>query len=101
MEFMYFLTLIDRLKTGPWAEEDEAVIGRHFNHLVSLQEKGKLAFAGRTQVEDDKTVGLVLLFADSLEEAIEMMNQDPAIKENIMTGEIAPFATAIKGQWKS
>lgn len=100
-EYMYFLTLNDRLKKGHWTEEDEAVISRHFNHLVQLEERGELVFAGRTQVDDNKTIGLVLIYANSLEEATEMMNLDPAISEGIMTGEVALFETAIKGQWKS
>lgn len=98
-EYIYFLTLIDRLKTGPWTEEDEAVIGRHFNHLLTLKEKGLLGFAGRTQVDDDKTVGLVLIYAEDIDSAIRLMNEDPSIKEGIMTGEIAPYMTAVKGQW--
>ncbi len=101
MEFLYFLRLIDRLKEGQLTDEDEAVISRHFNHLLTLEKEGKLIFAGRTQVEDSKTIGLVLLYADSLEEATTIMQEDPAIKENIMTGEIAPYMTAIKGSWKS
>lgn len=99
-EYMYFLTLVDRLKEGPWKEEDEKKVGEHFKYLQSLEQDEKLVFAGRTQVEDSKTIGLVLFYAKDESEASLIMSNDPAVKGGIMTAELAPFATAIKGSWK-
>jgi len=99
-EYMYFLKLVDRLKSGVWTKEDESIINDHVSYLSNLKDRKILVFAGRTQTDDENTVGLVLFYANNLEEAEIIMENDPAVSNGIMTGEVVEFSTAIQGQWK-
>lgn len=99
-EFIYFTKLNSRLKKGPWLEEDEQLVSEHFQYLTELKSKGIVIMAGRTQVDDNKTKGIVLFYANSEKEAAQIMENDPAVKGGVMIAELAPFLTAIKGQWK-
>jgi len=96
MEFIYRLTLIDRLFTSEnWTEEDQNIIREHFSHLQSLLLQNKLIIAGKTAGLDPDTIGLVIFQAESLEEANFIMNSDPAIKKGIMTGQVQEYTTAL------
>jgi uncharacterized protein YciI len=96
MDFIYKLILIDRLfKEDNWTDEDEAIVGRHYNHLVSLKEKGKLVLAGKTSGLDKDTYGIVIFQADNLDDAKVIMENDPAIKEGIMTGHLQGYDVAL------
>ncbi len=99
-EYIYFLKLVDRLKSGVWTKEDESIINDHVSYLSKLKDNKILVFAGRTQTDGENTVGLVLFYANSLEEASTTMKNDPAVNNGIMTGEVVEFSTAIQGQWK-
>lgn len=99
MEFLYRLTLVDRLyHEENWTDSEEAIIRRHFAHLQDLQKEGKLILAGKTAGLDLNTIGLVIFKADSLEEATNIMNSDPAIKEGIMTGLVQKYTVALYGK---
>lgn len=99
MEFLYRLTLVDRLFIEDnWTDLDEAIIGRHFAHLQALQKAGKLILAGKSAGLDVDTIGLVIFKADSFEEARIIMNNDPAIKEGIMTGLLQKYTVALYGK---
>lgn len=96
MDFLYRLKVVDRLLVEEnWKEEDEAIIGRHFKHLQKLQSDNKLILAGKTKGLDKDTLGLVIFSADSKEEAEKIMNSDPAIKEEIMTGFLQEYVVAL------
>lgn len=96
MEFIYRLTLIDRLFIEEnWTDQDEAIISRHFQHLTTLKEQGNLILAGKTDGLDTNTIGIVMFQADSMEHAQDIMNNDPAIKEGIMTGFLQKYNVAI------
>lgn len=74
-------------------EEERAVVGRHFEHLVKLHGEGKLLLAGRTQVEEP--IGLKILYADSEAEAWDLVNADPAVQEGVFIPELYPYAVAV------
>ena len=59
-DYVYTLVLIDRLFVEKnWTEKDEAIVSRHFKHLVGLESEGILIFAGKTDGLDPNTKGLV------------------------------------------
>ena len=96
-EYIYFLRLVERLQVdGAWTKEDEEIIKRHVNYLSKLKEEGKLVLAGRTQVSDAETVGIVIVYAKDEDDANSIMSNDPAVKEGIMKSELTPFHTAFK-----
>lgn len=95
-EFVYTLTLIDRLfKEENWTQKDEAIVSRHFKHLVDLEKEDKLILAGKTDGLDPNTKGLVFLQSESIEKAQKIMERDPAIMEGIMTGTLQEFNVAL------
>lgn len=63
--------------------------------IKALLFEGKLVMAGKTIGMDEKTLGIVLLEVESEEEALTIMNNDPAVAEGIMTAELYPYKIAI------
>lgn len=95
MQFIYVLKLIPRLiEDEAWTAEDEAIVGRHFKRLQDLQASGKLILAGRTTNGGDSQFGIVIING-SEDQARQMMNEDPAVKEGIMTAELYPYRVAL------
>lgn len=95
MHHIYILKLISRLVPDEnWTEKDNEIVQRHFYKLQDLQKEGKLILAGRTTQGGEGQFGVVILNADE-EEARQLMNEDPAVKEGIMTAELFPYRVAL------
>jgi len=93
-EYIYKLVLIERLNQDEnWTDEDNQIVNKHFNYLKELLNQNKLILAGRTTNEDK--FGIVIFEAESDESAQEIMNNDPAILNGIMTGELYPYRVAL------
>jgi uncharacterized protein YciI len=60
-----------------------------------MKADGKLILAGKTEGLDNKTFGIVIIEADSKKDAINLMKNDPAVLEGIMTSELYPYKVAI------
>lgn len=94
MQFIYKLQLVPRLKDdNNWTDEDNRIVQEHFEVLKKLLDENKLVLAGRTLTTD--AFGIVILQVDSEEEAKHLMENDPAVKENIMTAELYPYSVAL------
>ena len=61
----------------------------HLNNIDSLHQAGKLVLAG--PFGDDKGGGVFILKAESFEEAIEMCESDPAIKNGRLNYTVRPW----------
>lgn len=95
-QFVYFLKLIPRLlDESNWTPVEEDVVDRHFARLQTLLADGRLILAGRTQNMDPTGCGIVILEVDSEEEARELMENDPTVKEGIMTAQLFPYKVAL------
>lgn len=93
------MILIKRLfKQENWTSNDESVVSEHFQHLKSWSEEGIVVMAGRTTNDDESQFGIVIFHAANKDEAENMMNQDPAIRSGIMTGDLYPFTIALQGK---
>ncbi len=96
MEFLYTLKLVPRLQQNDaWTEQDESIVATHFNTLKKLTEEGIVILAGRTVREAPSDFGIVILETDTEEQAIHYMNNDPGVKQGIMTAELYPFRVAL------
>lgn len=94
LQFLYQLKLIPSLvDDNNWTDKENAIVQHHFEVLQNLEKEGKLILAGRTLNTDP--LGLVILEVDSEEEAIELMNNDPAVKEGIMEAQLYPYRVAL------
>ncbi len=65
--------------------QEELIIGMHFNYLTDLLDEGKLILAARTH---NAKLGIAVFEAGSEEEAKEIMDNDPAIMNNVFTAEL-------------
>lgn len=93
-QFVYILRPVPRLLDDKaWTEQDNTIVGKHFEHLKRLTEQGTVILAGRTL--GDNPMGLVVFEAASEVEARKLMESDPAIAGGIMTGELHPFRVAL------
>lgn len=63
----------------------------HLNNIDSLHTSGKLVLAG--PFGDDKGGGIFILKTKSLEEATEMCESDPAIKNGRLSYKVRPWWT--------
>ena len=85
--YVYKIQLIKRLwDEKHWTKEDEMIIERHFERIKKDVELGKIIHVGKTMIENENGYGLVVFECEDEEKALQYMNEDPAIKEGIMTG---------------
>ncbi|WP_075619615.1 YciI family protein [Paenisporosarcina indica] len=95
-QFIYQLKLIPTLlEEANWTEKENEIVQHHFEVLQSLQQEGKLILAGRTLNTDMSGFGIVILEVDSEEEALELMENDPAVTEGIMEATLFPYRVAL------
>jgi uncharacterized protein len=97
-EFLYKLQLVrgDMLRTGPTAAE-QAVVAEHFAYLQNLHAQGTIILVGRTLTTDENTMGLTIFRAESEDAARKIMNDDPAVKQGVMTATLYPFKVILQG----
>lgn len=95
-QYIYVIKLIPRLLIAEnWTEVEERIVNEHFSYLKEMLSQKKLILAGKTDGLNDKTFGIVIFEANSLEKAHEIMNNDPAIIKGIMIGELFPYRIAL------
>ena len=70
-------------------EEENNIMGIHFQYLKERYEKKKLFLAGPILAEG--TFGVSVFVAESLDEANQFLRQDPAVMAGIMKSEVHPF----------
>lgn len=98
-EFLYKLQLVrgDMLRTGPTPTE-QATVAEHFAYLQDLNAKGVIILVGRTLTTDEHTMGLTVFRAESEEAARQIMNDDPAVKNGVMSATLYPFNVVLRGK---
>ena len=96
-QFIYVLKLIPALyHPQNWTEKEEEIVSRHFAKLQELLGEGKLILAGKTAgIDDEKTFGIVILEVESEDEALAIMENDPAVAAGIMTAQFFPYHVAL------
>ena len=76
-------------------ESESRIVSDHFNYLKRLTESGVVILAGRTQNTDYSSFGIVLLKAETIEAAREIMLDDPAVKNKVFRAELYPYKTSL------
>ncbi len=92
-DYIYLTKLICSTPDVKFSETDEQALSEHFEYLTSLLRESKLHIAGSCT---DYAFGVIIFKAESLAEAENIMNNDPAIKRKIMTGELHEFRISLK-----
>jgi uncharacterized protein YciI len=101
-QFLYTThpTRVEMLTHGPTPEED-ATVGRHFDYLKDLAERGVVLLAGRTQTRDAQAFGIVIFRAESEDAARSIMKHDPAVADGVMRGTLYPYRIAVLGRFET
>ena len=96
MQFLYRIrpTRLAMLTDGR-TERETQVVGEHFGYLTALMDAGVVLTAGRTATSDASTFGIVVFEAESEAKALEIMENDPAVKNGVMAAELFPYRIAL------
>jgi len=76
------------------SELESRIVSEHFNYLKRLTED-VVILAGRTQNTDYSSLGIVLLKAETIEAAREVMLNDPAVKNKVFQAEPFLYKTTL------
>jgi uncharacterized protein len=95
-EYLYLLrpTRLGMVTEGP-TEHEQMIASQHFAYLTDLTERGVMVLVGRTQNNDEDTMGIAIFRAPSDEEARAIMNNDPAVANHVMTAILYPYRIAL------
>lgn len=95
-QFLYRIqpTRHEMLTEGTTPEERE-IIGEHFAYLQHLTNEGIAILVGRTLNTDKDSMGIVIFKANSEEEALALMNDDPVVSKGVMQAKLFPFRIAL------
>jgi uncharacterized protein YciI len=89
MEFAYLVRpAFDRRFLAEASEHQRGIVEEHAAWLHARYAEGRVRFAGRCF---DGPFGLVVLDAESEEEARELMQQDPSVRSAAQSPEFYPF----------
>jgi uncharacterized protein YciI len=81
--------------TGGSTPEEDLIVGRHFAYLQDLTEKGVMILMGRTENDDETTFGIAIFEASDEAAARAIMQNDPAVKNGVMTATLFPYRIAL------
>lgn len=91
--FIYVLKPVRSTFLQDSTEEEKSIVSEHFLYLQNLNNEKTVLLAGRTEQAE---FGIVIINTENQQQAEEIMNNDPAVKKNVMTAEFYPFMIALK-----
>lgn len=94
MKKYYLLTYYRGDNRDQGEEEAQEIQKGHMSHLNRLSEEKKICLAG-PYGDDGEARGIVIFSVTSLEEAVELSNQDPAVQAGRLRFEIKPWWAAV------
>lgn len=95
-EYLYYLKLrSDLLDEKAWTQKEEKIVQDHFERLKKDTDAGKVILAGRTLNNDASQFGIVIFIEGSWDSATKYMEEDPAVKEGVMTATLFPYRIAL------
>jgi uncharacterized protein YciI len=97
-QFIYILRLQPHYrKAEHWTEATNEIIGKHFNYLKGLHDKGVAILVGKSDYDIDNTdnFGMCIFQSENLEAANALMNNDPCILNGVMYAELHPFRISL------
>lgn len=96
-QFVYVLRVTPAFHDeSKWTKQQNDAVGRHFVRLSQATDSGKVIFAGRTNESLDRTFGLVVFEADSVDAARQFMETDPAVEAGLMSATLHPYVMALQ-----
>jgi uncharacterized protein YciI len=97
VQFIYRIQPVrwDHLSGGATPEE-EVIVGRHFDYLKGLTERGVVLLAGRTLITDSASFGVIIFEAADEAAARRIVDEDPAVAARVFRAELFPFRIALQ-----
>lgn len=95
MALQHFIYIVKPVREGfasSSTDDENRIIGEHFNYLKNLLEKKTLILAGP---ETNAKFGIIVFEAESEDKAREIMNNDPAVAGKVFTAELFPFRVSL------
>jgi uncharacterized protein YciI len=96
--YLGVLTLTNKYRDEKnWTQNDQAIVGEHFQRLLKYKAEGVIVLAGRTELDlnNPEMMGLVIFYAKDDQEALQFMMDDPAVKNKIMQPKVHPYGIAV------
>ena len=90
-------TRLEMLVSGGTPAE-RAVLAQHFAWLKQRCEAGVVQLAGRSLTSDEHSFGLVIFQAPDEAAALQVMNDDPAVRAGLFRAELFPWRIALPQQ---
>jgi uncharacterized protein YciI len=90
--FLYLISPKNDWTNGEMSEEEGRLMGEHFMYLKGKFDEGKVLLVGPCE---DRSRGVGILEADSLEEAEAIGFNDPAVKAGIVNLELKPMRISL------
>ncbi len=75
---------------GP-TEQEAAFIAQHWAYLQNLHQQETVLFVGRTLLTDEHGFGMAVIKTDNEDDAVEIMEEDPAVRSGVMQARLYPF----------
>jgi uncharacterized protein YciI len=78
-------------------DSERALAAQHWVYSQDLLKKEVVIFAGRTLVKTEDSFATVVIRANSEEEALAIMNEDPAVKKGLFRARLFPYQPMLMG----
>src|SRR5439155_7732983 len=75
--------------------QEAEIRAQHFAYPQHLTAQGVMILVGRTLTTDQDTFGIAIFKANSDEEALAVMNNDPAVSRGLMHAKVFPFRVVL------
>jgi uncharacterized protein YciI len=92
LQFVYVLTPHKEDFVNTMTDEEAAIMKEHFYYLQDLLGRDILILAGPVTTGE---FGLAVLETDSEENARNIMENDPAVKKNVMSVKLYPYRVSL------
>jgi uncharacterized protein YndB with AHSA1/START domain/uncharacterized protein YciI len=92
-QFAYYIRPARETFVQDATEDENRIVGEHFQYLSRLLSEGRVVMAGRTL--EDRPFGIVVFEAEDAEAAKKIMREDPAVAAGIFKSEVHPFRVAL------
>lgn len=76
-------------------EDENRIVGEHFEYLQRLRDEGKLVLAGPSPVPGDP-IGIGVFDLEDEAEVRAIVAADPAVVNGVMTAEVRPFRISVR-----
>jgi uncharacterized protein YciI len=99
--FMYTLypTRLEMFTSGP-TDAERSSAAEHWIYSQQMLREGVVVFAGRAiEPTSEGAFAIVVIRADSQDDARALMNADPAVRSGIFRARLFPFQPMLMGEW--